>query len=98
MTELVRIKTGNFDIKNSIKLYDYLKLDYEAMLDKILSIEQYYGDFKKLALTEVEFKKFLNGVKIPVQLKDGIVRVYFNSYFKGLGNVENKMLKRYIVE
>lgn len=98
MTELVRIRTGNFDIKNSIPLYNFLKLDYDKMLDKICTIEEYYEDSKKIVLNEVEFKKFLNGVKLPVQLKDGIARIYFNNSYKGIGTIENKELKRYIVE
>lgn len=98
MTELVRIRTGNFDIKNSTPLYNFLKLDYDKMLDKICTIEEYYEDSKKIVLNEVEFKKFLNGVKLPVQLKDGIARIYFNNSYKGIGTIENKELKRYIVE
>lgn len=98
MTDLVRIRTGNFDIKNSIPLYNFLKLDYDKMLDKICTIEEYYEDSKKIVLNEVEFKKFLNGVKLPVQLKDGIARIYFNNSYKGIGTIENKELKRYIVE
>ena len=98
MTDLVRIRTGNFDIKNSIQLYNFLKLDYDKMLDKICTIEEYYEDSKKIVLNEVEFKKFLNGVKLPVQLKDGIARIYFNNSYKGIGTIENKELKRYIVE
>ena len=98
MTDLVRIRTGNFDIKNSIPLYNFLKLDYDKMLDKICTIEEYYEDSKKIVLNEVEFKKFLNGVKLPVQLKDGIARIYFNNSYKGIGTIENKELKRYIEE
>ena len=98
MTDLVRIRTGNFDINNSIPLYNFLKLDYDKMLDKICTIEEYYENSKKIVLNEVEFKKFLNGVKLPVQLKDGIARIYFNNSYKGIGTIENKELKRYIVE
>ena len=98
MTDLVRLRTGEFDIKDSIKLYDFLKLDYDDMQDRICTIENYYSDTKKITLNEIEFKKFINGVKLPVQLKDMTVRVYFNKSYKGLGIVENKMLKRYILE
>lgn len=98
MTDLVRLRTGEFDIKDSIKLYDFLKLDYDDMQDRICTIEDYYSEAKKITLNEIEFKKFINGVKLPVQLKDMTVRVYFNKSYKGLGIVENKMLKRYILE
>ena len=34
MIELRRLKTGNFAIEESIPLYDFLKLDYEEMINK----------------------------------------------------------------
>lgn len=98
MTELVRLKSGDFDIKDSINLYDFLKLDYEKMLSKICTIEEYYENAKKIVLNEIEFKKFFNGVKLAVQLKDGIARIYFNNSYKGIGVIENKELKRFILE
>ena len=98
MTELRRTRTGNFKIEDSIPLYDFLKLDYMDMLDKIISIEEYYGDSKKITLSDEQLNKFLNGVKIEVQSSDQIVRVYNKGKYIGLGTVEEKMLKRYIVE
>ena len=98
MTELERLQTGNFKIENSIKLYDFLKLNFEQMQEKIISIEDYYKDSKKVILNEAEFRKFLNGAKFDINTKDKIVRVYFNDLYKGLGIVENNVMKRYIVE
>lgn len=98
MTELERIQTGNFKIENSIKLYDFLKLDYEDMLDRIVSIEEYYKEAKKVNMSKDEFIKFINGVKFDINTQETIVRVYFNNKFKGLGIVENNIMKRYIVE
>ena len=76
MTELRRTRTGNFKIEDSIPLYDFLKLDYLEMLNKIISIEDYYEDNKKITLNDEELHKFLNGVKIEVESSDQIVRVY----------------------
>ena len=99
MTELRRIKTGNFIIDDSINLYDFLKLEYDDMLDKITSIEQYYINSRKVNFTtKEEYTKFVNGVKFEANTQDKIVRIYFNNNFKGLGIVENKIMKRYIVE
>jgi tRNA pseudouridine55 synthase len=99
MTELRRIKTGNFKIEDSVNLYDFLKFEYEDMLDKITSIEEYYMDSKKVNFTtKDEYTKFVNGVKFEANTQDKIVRIYFNNNFKGLGIVENKVMKRYIVE
>ena len=99
MTELRRIKTGNFDIKNSIDLYELLKLDYDEMLKKITSIEEYYKNSKKVNFTSKdEYTKFLNGVKFEANTQEKIIRIYFNNKFKGLGIVEDKIMKRYVIE
>ena len=98
MTELRRTQTGNFKIEDSIPLYDFLKLDYLNMLDRIISIEDYYEDNKKITLSDDELNKFLNGVKIEVESSNQIVRVYNKNRFIGLGNIEDKNLKRFIVE
>lgn len=98
MTELRRTRTGNFDIKDSIPLYDFLKLEYEEMLKSISSIEEYYSDSKKVNLDKEHYKKFLNGVLLDVDTQEAIVRVYCDSRYKGIGTINNKKLKRHIVE
>ncbi|MBQ8380234.1 MAG: tRNA pseudouridine(55) synthase TruB [Clostridia bacterium] len=98
MTELRRTKTGSFAIEDSIPLYDFLKLDYIEMLDRIITIEDYYIGNKKITLSDDELGKFLNGVKLEVQSSDQIVRVYNKGKYIGLGTVEDKNLKRFIIE
>lgn len=98
MTELRRIRTGNFKIEDSIPLYDFLKLDYIDMLNKVITIEDYYIENKKITLSDDELGRFLNGVKFEVQSSDQIVRVYNKGKYIGLGIVENKILKRFIIE
>lgn len=98
MTELRRTQTGTFKIEDSIPLYDFLKLDYLEMLDKIVSIEEYYEENKKITLSDEELNKFLNGVKLEVQSSDQIVRVYNKGKYIGLGTIEDKLLKRFIIE
>lgn len=98
MTELRRIKTGNFDIEDSIDLYEFLKFDYLDMLDKIISIEDLYKDSKKINLNDKEYDKFLNGMEIKTEISEGIVRVYQNLRYKGLGKVKNNILKRFVIE
>jgi tRNA pseudouridine55 synthase len=97
VTELRRLKNGNFDIKDSVKLYDFLRLNFEEMLDHIITIEEYSKEFKKFDLNQIEYEKFLNGVKFPYDAQDQLVRIYLNKKYVGLGTVENKEVKRYIV-
>ena len=98
MIELTRLQTGNFKIEDSIKLYDFLKLDYEDMLDKIISIDKYFEDKKRVNLDKEMYKEFLNGVKFEVDSGEGIVRVYSENRYRGLGIINDKVLKRYIIE
>lgn len=98
MIELRRLKTGNFDIEDSIGLYEFLKFDYLEMLDKIISIEDLYKDSKKINLNDKEYDKFLNGMEIKTEISEGIVRVYQNLRYKGLGKVKNNILKRFVIE
>ena len=98
MIELRRLETGNFDIEDSIELYEFLKFDYLDMLDKIISIEELYKDSKKINLNDKEYDKFLNGMEIKTDSPEGIVRVYLNLRYKGLGKVKNNILKRFVIE
>lgn len=98
MIELKRLKTGDFDINDSIDLYEFLNLEYLDMLDKIVSIEELYKDSKKINLKEKDYDKFLNGIAIKTDVPNGIVRVYENLRYKGLGKVNDNLLKRFIIE
>ncbi len=98
MIELKRLKTGNFDIDDSIDLYDFLNLEYLEMLDRITSIENLYKDSKKVDLNEKDYEKFLNGIIINTDIQNGIVRVYENLRYKGLGKITDNSLKRFIIE
>ena len=98
MIELKRLKTGDFDINDSIDLYEFLNLEYLDMLDKIVSIEELYKDSKKINLKDKVYDKFLNGIAIKTDVPNGIVRVYENLRYKGLGKVNDNLLKRFIIE
>ena len=98
MIELTRLKNGNFDIKDSISLYDFLKMDYDDMKKQVVSIEAYYKELKKISLKKEEYNKYLNGVKLPFEEQDKLVRVYNGSKYSGLGEIKDGKLKRYIVE
>lgn len=98
MIELKRLKTGDFDINDSIDLYEFLNLEYLDMLDKIVSIEELYKDSKKINLKDKDYDKFLNGIAIKTDVPNGIVMVYENLRYKGLGKVNDNLLKRFIIE
>ncbi len=98
MVDLIRLRNGNFDIKESIPLYDFLKLNFEEMKKKIISIEDYYSDLKRINMDKVEYTKFFNGVKLEYNEQDKLVKVYENNKYKGLGQIKDGILKRYLIE
>ena len=98
MVELIRLKNGNFDIKDSIPLYDFLKLNFEEMKKKIITIDDYYADLKRINMDEIEYTKFVNGVKLEYNEQDKLVKVYENNKYKGLGQIKDGILKRYLIE
>ena len=82
MSELRRTRVGNFTLKDT---------------NKLLTIEEVMKDKDTYSLKENELKKLLNGVKIQTVLKDGLVRIYNNHDFIGIGEVKNNILKRKII-
>lgn len=98
MTDLRRIKCGNFDISQSMPLVEFVKLQTEDLNKRIINLEECYSESKCINLSEVELKKFINGVRIDCNSFERIVRVYYNKKFIGLGKVENNNLIRFIIE
>ena len=98
MIDLIRLKNGDFKIEESIPLYDFLKLPIEEMKKKVISVDDYYADLKKVYLNKEEYTKFVNGVKLFMDEPDKMVRVYNVKKYAGLGIIENKELKRFIIE
>lgn len=98
MIDLIRLKNGDFAIEDSIPLYEFLKLSYDDMKKRIITIDEYYSDLKRIYLNEEEYKKFANGVNQYIDELDKMVRVYNVKKYAGLGEIENKNLKRFIIE
>lgn len=98
MVDLTRLRNGNFFIEDSIPLYEFLKLNFEEMKKHIVSIDDYYEDLKKIVMEKEEYTKFLNGVKLPYDEQDKLVKVYYNNKYRGLGQIKDGILKRYLIE
>lgn len=85
MTSLVREKSGNFDIQNSLKInqLDTLILNNE-LEDKIISVDQIFIDYPKVIINEASNKWLYNGNKLmthnlesPVEFSAGrLYRIY----------------------
>ncbi len=51
----------------------------------------------RIEVENKDIRKLLNGVKIKVDKKDGLVNIYNNKYFLGIGQIEKGMLKRKVI-
>lgn len=98
MVDLIRLKNGDFDIEDSIELYEFLKLSFDEMKGKITSIDEYYSDLKRVYLSKDEFIMLVNGIKLEIDEPDKMVRIYNIKKYAGLGEIKNKKLQRYIIE
>lgn len=96
MKELQRTKAGDFYIEDCVSVED-LKENYEVILKKIISFEKFLKNAEKINMKNNKMKLLLNGVKLDVDLKDGIYLIYNNSKFIGTGVVTNKKLKRDVI-
>lgn len=96
MKDLNRIRVGEFEISQAIKISDVENIkDLNGL--KFISIEEFFKNKKSIDLGEEKLIKFLNGVKIFVGFDDGIYKVYNNKEFVGIGIVKDKKIKRDIV-
>ena len=94
MKELQRTRVGTFTIEQSVLVED---LNKENVEKHIITIEKLFENLENIELNERKLQLFLNGVKLSVDLKDGIYKIYSNEQFIGIGVVKDKLLKRDIV-
>ena len=97
MKNLQRIKVGKFDIKDSITI-EQLMNEMNNIKKYIITIENLFQNVDKIILNSSELEKFLNGVKIINNKKDGIYRIYNEkNKFIGIGVNKDKKIKRDII-
>ena len=90
LIKLLRIKAGNFEIENSIKLEDLESIsDVENKL--IYPLE--YLDYEKYELNESEKEKVSHGMKIQVDRSNGHVIFTHQNNLIAVANVEDKTAK-----
>lgn len=86
MTNLKRIQSGEFQIKDAIKINDISE-------EKIISIEKL---FDKEIDVKNNLKELLNGMKIQCVKPDGLYKLYADEFI-GIGKIEKNYLKREII-
>ena len=86
MTNLRRIQSGEFQVKDAIKIEDISE-------KKIISIEKL---FDKEIDVKNNLKELLNGMKIQCIRPDGLYKLYADKFI-GIGKIEKNYLKREII-
>lgn len=99
MQELQRIKVGDFEINNAISVEELKKYeeDKKKIENKIITIEKIFNNKEEIQLNNKQLELLLNGVKLTMNSKDDIYRLYNNSKFIGLGTVNKNILKRDVI-
>ena len=90
-----RTKSGCFDIKNAVKL-DFLEnlVNNSADIKKYLMLVDFgLGGIPVLNLNDIDAELYVHGGFIKVAQADGLVRVYNNDRFIGVGDVQNHELR-----
>ena len=103
MLNLNRIKVDRFDISKSVTLQqiENSNNNYEFIDKNIITVEELFDKKEEISLDDKKLKLFLNGVKLSINKKDDVYRIYLNTYqnkkFIGTGTIKNKILKRDII-
>lgn len=107
MLKLNRIKVDKFDIEKSITLKEIENSNnsYESINKHLITIEELFNENEELILDNKRLLMFLNGVKLKINKKDGVYRIYVNNLnkelrdieFIGIGVVSDGFLKRDII-
>lgn len=91
--ELRRLKVGNFDVKDAIKIEDFEKKDLDEIIKKLIPIDDALNQYEKVILDKSYYKQATNGMTMKIDLGknfDGLIRVYVEDLFIGLGEYKNK--------
>ncbi len=94
MKELKRTRIGNFKIEDTGKF-----IDLENALEFIegTNFERKDKTITKINLNDEDYKKIINGVKFETDKKEGLVNLYYNNKFIGIGEIAKGNLKRKII-
>ena len=99
MKGLNRTKVGIFNIENSITIQEIEEqLNEKFIRSKVITMERFFKDKEKINLKDNQLKHFINGVKITTAKENGIYNIYNEGKYIGIGIVEDKTLKRDIIE
>lgn len=91
MRSLIRVNSGGFDIKDSIKIESLRKCNID---DVSFSVYESLTEMKSIKLDDNFYKKITNGVKVNINHKNiDNIKVVCKNKFIGIGSIEDNILK-----
>ena len=91
MKSLIRVNSGGFDIKDSIKIESLIKCNIN---DVSFSVYESLTEMKSIKLDDNLYKKITNGVKVNINHKNiDNIKVVCKNKFIGIGSIEDNILK-----
>ena len=91
MKSLIRVNSGGFDIKDSIKIESLRKCNID---DVSFSVYESLTEMKSITLDDNLYKKITNGVKVNINHKNiDNIKVVCKNKFIGIGSIEDNILK-----
>lgn len=91
MKSLIRVNSGGFDIKDSIKIESLRKCNID---DVSFSVYESLTEMKSIKLDDNLYKKITNGVKVNINHKNiDNIKVVCKDKFIGIGSIEDNILK-----
>ena len=99
MKELNRAKVGKFRIEEAttIEALEEQKNNIIFLQKHIITLEQLFKSYDRIEMNVKQLEKFLNGVKIPVEKKDGLYNIYNKDNYIGLAIVKENLAKRDLI-
>lgn len=83
MSELQRIKVGQFDIEQSITI-EQLESNKELLNKNIITIQDFFKNYPIINLNENKEKLFINGVQLTYNNLDGLYQIKINDSIIGI--------------
>ncbi len=96
VAKLKRNKFAHFNLDNSIKLIDLIKLktiDYKALDAKLLNSENVLINFNNINLTDKETSAIKFGQRVYCNKPSQIIKIFNKNIFLGLGVINNNTLQ-----
>lgn len=89
MSALERVQSGSFTIDTTVTLEELSENGEKYLLDLEIPLKK----FNIISLNEEEGKKYINGIRLGTERKDGLYRVYIDGKLYGICRVNENVIR-----